>query len=358
MKKTEPSYLSGRGAQEQRPNRFERYHHEPRNDFLEYRWREGESSAPRTQFIEVHPKTIVNKVTSPDVGMPYSMNPYQGCEHGCVYCYARNTHEYWGYGPGLDFESRILVKANAPELLEAHLRKPSWKAAPIVLSGNTDCYQPAERHFRISQRCLQVFLKYRHPVGIITKNALLLRDLEVLKDLNAHGLVGVHISITSLQEDTRRLLEPRTASIAKRLRTIRTLSEAGIPVNAMLAPIIPGLNSHELMDLAKAAADCGARSFGFTVVRLNGAIGKLFSEWIHAAMPGRAEKVLAQIRSCHGGRLNDSRFGLRNKGEGPIAQQIHQMAALARRKYFKGRTSLKLNTGLHAEYKTGQLRLF
>jgi DNA repair photolyase len=187
---------------------------------------------------------------------------------------------------------------------------------------------------------------------------LLLRDLDILKALNEHRLIGVHISLTSLQEDTRRLLEPRTASIAKRLRTIRTLSEAGIPVNAMLAPIIPGINSHEILSLAEAAADCGARSFGYTVVRLNGAIGGLFTEWIHSAMPERAEKVLSQIRSCHGGQLNDSRFGLRNKGEGPIAHQIHQMAGLAKKRYFSGRKFPALNCGLHEEYKTGQWRLF
>ncbi|MEJ2585544.1 MAG: PA0069 family radical SAM protein [Robiginitalea sp.] len=359
MKNTQRSaFLKGRGAQKSEPNRFEKYLHEPRADFKEYRVLEGETTEARTRYLKVYPKSIVNKVESPDVGMAYSMNPYQGCEHGCVYCYARNTHQYWGYGPGIDFESRILVKENAPALLEEQLRKPAWKAVAIVLSGNTDCYQPAEKKFQLTRSCLEIFLKYRHPVGIITKNALLLRDLDLLKALHQYGLVGVHVSVTSLNPDTRRLLEPRTATTARRLKTIETLAAAGIPVNAMLAPIIPGINSHELMELARVVADAGARSFGLNVVRLNGAIGEIFSHWIHKAMPDRAEKVLNQIRACHGGTLNDSRFGIRNKGEGPLAKQIHRMAEICKKKYFSGRVFPDLNTELHGEYKTGQLKLF
>lgn len=351
-------HLKGRGAQGPVHNRFEEMRHEALPEFREYCHHSGEDAPVRTQYLRVHPKTVVNKVDSPDVGMSYSMNPYQGCEHGCVYCYARNTHEYWGYGPGLDFESRILVKENAPLLLEAHLRKPGWKAATIVLSGNTDCYQPAERKFRLTRACLEVFLKYRHPVGIITKNALLLRDMDLLKALNEEGLVGVHISVTTLKEETRRLLEPRTTTTAQRLKTIEQLSQAGIPVNAMLAPVIPGINSHELMSLARSVSSAGALSFGLNVVRLNGAIGGIFTDWIRSAMPERSEKVLQQIKACHGGTLNDSRFGIRNKGEGPMAAQIHRMAEVARLRYFRGRTFPKLNTALHETFKHGQLRLF
>ena len=351
-------YLKGRGAQKSEANRFERYRHEPRDDYQEYQLLEGERSSVRTEYLKVYPKSIVNKVESPDVGMSYSMNPYQGCEHGCVYCYARNSHQYWGYGPGLDFESRILIKEQAPLLLEKQLRKPNWRAATIVLSGNTDCYQPAEKKFRLTRACLEVFLRYRHPVGIITKNALLLRDLDLLKELHLYGLVGVHISVTSLNPETRRLLEPRTTTTVQRLRTIEKLAESGIPVNAMLAPIIPGINSHELMALARVVADAGASSFGLNVVRLNGAIGEIFTHWIRRAMPDRAEKVLNQIRSCHGGTLNDSRFGMRNKGEGPVARQIHRMAEIGRKRYFPGRQFPVLNTEMHQEYKTGQLKLF
>ncbi len=352
-------FLGGRGAQQNTPNKFLQHMYETRDDFLEFCRVEGEEvESNATQYIPIFPKTIVNKVTSPDVGMTYSLNPYQGCEHGCIYCYARNTHEYWGYSAGLDFERRILVKKSAPELLETKLRQKNWKASTIVLSGNTDCYQPAEQKFGLTRKCLEVFLKYRHPVGIITKNAWILKDLDILNELNQYGLVGVHISVTSLSEETRRILEPRTASIQKRLKTIKILAENNIPVNAMLAPMIPGINSHELLPLAKTVAEHGALSFGLTVVRLNGAIGQIFTDWIQKTMPDRADKVLHQIAACHGGNLNDSRFGTRTKGEGKIAEQIHEMAQLARKKYFKSKVFPKLNHELHQSYKNGQLKLF
>ena len=351
--------LKGRGAQKNTSNKFLQHVYEMREDFLEFCRVEGEvPESNKTQYIPIFPKTIVNKVDSPDVGMMYSMNPYQGCEHGCVYCYARNAHEYWGYSAGLDFERKILVKKSAPELLEKKIGHKKWLAQTIVLSGNTDCYQPAEQKFQITRKCLEVFLKYRHPVGIITKNSLILRDLDLLTELNAHHLVGVNISVTSLSEKTRGKLEPRTASIQKRLQTIKILSENNIPVNAMLAPMIPGINSHELLQLAKTVAEHGALSFGLTVVRLNGAIGQIFSDWIKKAMPDRAEKVLKLIQDCHGGSINDSRFGLRTKGEGNIAGQIHDMAKLARQRYFKDRSFPPLNMDLHEQYKNGQMKLF
>lgn len=288
-----------------------------RDDFLEFCAKEGEQpNKNKTLYLPVFPKTIVNKVDSPDVGMLYSMNAYQGCEHGCVYCYARNTHEYWGYSAGLDFESRILVKKDAPKLLEELLKKKTWEAHPIVMSGNTDCYQPAEKQFEITRQCLQVFLKYKHPVAIITKNTLILRDLDLLKALAKDHLIGVNVSITSLSEQTRRVLEPRTTTINGRLETVKTLSDNGIPVNVMLAPIIPSINSHEILPLAKAASDNGALSIGHTIVRLNGAIGEIFTDWIKKTMPDRAHKVLHQIESCHGGTLNDSRYKTRIRGEG------------------------------------------
>lgn len=352
-------YLKGRGAQQNTPNKFFQHINETRDDFLEFCRIEGEEADNnKTQYIPIFPKTIVNKVTSPDIGMSYSMNPYQGCEHGCIYCYARNTHEFWGYSAGLDFERKILIKKDAPKLLEAKLKSKKWQASTIVLSGNTDCYQPAEKKFEITRACLEVFLKYRHPVGIITKNSLILRDLDILKELTKHKLLGVNVSITSLSEETRRILEPRTATIKKRLETIRILSENGIPVNAMLAPIIPGINSHEIMNLAKAVSDNGALSFAFTVVRLNGAIGQIFTDWIHKTLPDRAEKVLHQIEACHGGNLNDSRYGIRGRGEGKIAKQIHDLVRLARHLYFKDKVFPKLNYDLHEQYKDGQMRLF
>ena len=352
-------YLKGRGAQQNSHNRFAEHIYETRDDFLEFCRLEGEDAdRNKTQYLPIFPKTIVNKVTSPDVGMEYSMNPYQGCEHGCIYCYARNTHEFWGYSAGLDFERKILFKEEAPQLLEAKLKSKKWKACTIVLSGNTDCYQPAEKQFKITRACLEIFLKYKHPVGIITKNALILRDLDILKELAKDNLVRVNISVTSLSENTRRILEPRTATIKKRLETIRVLSENGIPVNAMLAPIIPGINSHEILNLAKAVSSHGASSFAFTVVRLNGAIGQIFTHWIKRALPDKADKVLHQIKECHGGALNDSRFGVRSRGEGTIAKQIHDMMRLAKRLYFKEAISPKLNTDLHETFKEGQMRLF
>ncbi|MDC6350436.1 PA0069 family radical SAM protein [Zeaxanthinibacter sp. PT1] len=353
------SFHKGRGAQQNPDNKFLQHRYETRDDFLEYMRAEGEDLGPgKTQYLPIFPKTIVNKVTSPDVGMNWSLNPYQGCEHGCIYCYARNSHEYWGYSAGLDFETRILVKENAPALLEDKLRSKNWKAETIVLSGNTDCYQPAEEKFRLTRACLEIFLKYRHPVGIITKNSRILQDLDLLKELAAHKLVGVNISVTSLSEQTRRILEPRTATIAKRLQAIQELSDNNIPVNAMLAPIIPGINSHEALPLAKAVADHGARSFSFTVVRLNGAIGQIFTDWIRKAMPDKADKVLHQIAECHGGSLNDSRFGLRNKGDGILAKQIHDMVKLAKKQYFQDRSFPPLDNSLHHQYKKGQLSLF
>lgn len=341
------------------PNRFFELSHEMRDDFLEYCALEGEEADKnKTRFLEVFPKTIVNKVASPDVGMAYSMNMYQGCEHGCIYCYARNTHEFWGYSAGLDFERRILVKKEAPLLLEKFIGRKSWKAIPIVMSGNTDCYQPAEKEFELTRKCLEVFLKYKHPVGIITKNALILRDLDLLKELAQDHLIRVNISITSLSETTRRVLEPRTATIKKRLETVKILSENKIPVNVMMAPIIPSINSHEILALAEKVSDLGASGLGHTIVRLNGAIGEIFTDWIKKTMPDRAEKVLHQIESCHGGNLNDSRFGTRMRGEGEIAKQINDMVKLAKRKYFKDRSIVELNTHLHECYKDGQLKLF
>lgn len=353
------SIIKGRGAQQNVHNRFFELTYEMRDDFLEFCEKEGEIvDINKTQYLNVFPKTIVNKVTSPDVGMAYSMNMYQGCEHGCIYCYARNSHEFWGYSAGLDFERKILVKKEAPKLLETLLKKKSWIAHPIVMSGNTDCYQPAEKKFEITRACLEVFLKYKHPTAIITKNALILRDLDLLKELTKDNLISVNVSITSLSEDTRRILEPRTATIKRRLQVVKELSENGIPVNVMLAPIIPSINSHEILPMAKAVSEAGALSIAHTIVRLNGAIGEIFTDWLKKTMPDRADKVLHQIENCHGGTLNESRYGIRIRGEGQISKQINDLVALARLKYFKDKAMPRLNTALHEQYKVGQMKLF
>ena len=312
----------------------------------------------RTTVTVETPRTIISRNASPDVPFDRSINPYRGCEHGCIYCFARNSHEYWGYSAGLDFERKILVKKNAPLLLEEKLKSKNWKAHTIVMSGNTDCYQPAERKFEITRKCLELFLKYRHPVGIITKNSLITRDIDILSELAKENLIGVNVSITSMNEKTRLLLEPRTATIAKRFETVRKLSEHGIPVNVLIAPVIPGINSHEIIPIAKAASDAGALSIGYTVVRLNGAIGEIFTDWIRKAMPDRADKVLNQIKACHGGTLNDSRWNDRMRGEGEFAEMIRKQIALARRKFFIGKEFPKMNVSLYDQYKGGQLELF
>jgi len=255
------SYLKGRGAQINPSNPFHKHVYD--EDPLLFD--PDQETDLRTEYIEVYPKSILNKVDSPDIGPAWSMNPYQGCEHGCVYCYARNTHTYWGYSAGLEFEQKILVKRLAPRILEETIKKKSWKALPIMLAGNTDCYQPAEHRFKITRQLLEVCWQYRHPVGIITKSSLVLRDLDLLRQLAAHRLVKVSVSVTTLQEELRRFLEPRTASVNRRLHTIRALSDNGIPVNVMLAPVIPGLNEHEILEMAKQVSVHGARSIGYTM---------------------------------------------------------------------------------------------
>ena len=286
------------------------------------------------------------------------MNPYQGCEHGCIYCYARNTHEYWGYSAGLDFERKILYKKNAAELLEQKLKSKNWKAQNIMLSGNTDCYQPIEKKLELTRSILKVFLKYKHPVSVITKNTLILRDLDILIELATLNLLHVSISITSLQEKTRRILEPRTASIHKRLKIVEILSKNNVPVNVMMAPIIPAINSHEIFDLVKKVSELGAKSAAYTIVRLNGAIGEIFTDWVRKTLPDRADKILNQIADCHGGQLNDSRFGTRMRGEGKIAEQVNIQFRLAKKMFLSSTSLPPLDYSLYAKNKNPQLRLF
>lgn len=324
-------YFKGRGAQIKTENKFLKAQYV--TDHIEG-LDEELLSAPTTQIFQEQPKKIVNKVTSPDLGMAYSLNPYQGCEHGCIYCYARNTHEYYGFSAGLDFESKIMVKRNAPSLLEKFILHPDWHPVPISVSGNTDCYQPQEKKFEITRNLLKIFAQYRHPLGMITKNSLILRDLDLLSDLAKDNLVHVYISITTLDENLRRVMEPRTASAMKRLQTIETLSKAGVAVGVMNAPIIPGLNDSEIPAILKAASDHGAKNAGMTIVRLNGSIGKIFEDWLRKNFPDRFDKVWNQICSMHGGNVNDSQFGRRMVGEGTFAEAIHQLFRTSKKKYF------------------------
>ncbi|TCC86916.1 PA0069 family radical SAM protein [Pedobacter frigiditerrae] len=313
------NYLNGRGAQFNTSNKFlknslAKEHPEGIDD-----WEEPNS---KTTFIIGKSKTVVNKVDSPDVGMAYSLNPYQGCEHGCIYCYARNSHEYWGFSAGLDFERKIIVKKDAPELFKKFLEKKGWDATPISLSGNTDCYQPAERKFRLTRQLLEIALQYKQPITMITKNALILRDLDILQDLAKLKLSAVYVSITSLDEKLRLKLEPRTTTAKQRLKIIEELSKVGLPTGVMAAPMIPGLNDHEMPAILKACADNGCKSAGYTVVRLNGVINQIFEDWLRKNFPDRFDKVWHQIQNCHNGNVNDSRFGTRMHGEGNFALMI------------------------------------
>jgi DNA repair photolyase len=331
----EDDYFKGRGAQIKTSNKFLKAEYV--TDHIEG-LDEPMLSAPTTQVFYENARKVVNKVDSPDLQGMFSLNPYQGCEHGCIYCYARNTHEYWGFSAGLDFESKIIVKENAPELLEKFLIHPAWHATPIMLSGNTDCYQPLERKLEITRKLLMIFAKYRHPVGIISKNSLVSRDIDILSDLAKDRLVQVHISITTLNEDLRRAMEPRTASGKKRLLTVEALATAGIPVGIMNAPIIPGLNHHEIPMILKAASEHGAMGAGMTMVRLNGSIGKIFEDWLRKNFPDRFDKVWNQICAMHGGNVNDSVFGRRMTGEGNYAEVVQQLFRSSKKKYFEGKS--------------------
>ncbi len=349
----EEEYFKGRGAQIKTSNKFLKAEYVAEHiEGLD----EPLLSVPTTQVFYENAKKVVNKVESPDLQGMFSMNPYQGCEHGCIYCYARNTHEYWGFSAGLDFESKIIVKENAPQLLEKFLMHPQWHATPIMLSGNTDCYQPLERKLEITRKLLMIFSKYRHPVGIISKNSLVTRDIDILSDLAKDKLVQVHISITTLNEDLRRAMEPRTASGKKRLLTVEALAKAGIPVGIMNAPIIPGLNHHEIPTILKAASDHGAMGAGMTIVRLNGSIAKIFEDWLRKNFPDRFDKVWNQICAVHGGNVNDSVFGRRMTGEGNYAEVVQQLFRSSKKKYFEGRSMPAMD--LTKFRKGGNLNLF
>ena len=347
-------HLAGRGAQVNPANKFLK--HEFVTEHNEGIDEEVHLHAPKTQFIFESPKTIVNTVDSPDLKMMYSLNPYQGCEHGCAYCYARNVHQYWGFSAGLDFETKIVVKKNAPELLSQFFRKRSWKATPIALSGNTDCYQPAERNFKITRALLEVFLKFQNPVGVITKNVLVSRDIDILKELASRDLVHIYFSLTTLDDKLRRVLEPRTATAKAKLNAIEKLSDAGIPVGIMNAPIIPGLNEHEMPKVIKAAADAGALSAGYTVLRLNGPISTIFYSWLKKNFPGQSRKIWHKVQSMHGGKVNDSQWGRRMQGEGSLADTINQLFNQSRKKYMNGRGLPEYNLSRFS--RNGTLSLF
>lgn len=326
------NFIKGKGAQLNVPNKFSSTTLSTEDwDGID---EEHDLSSSKIQVFRESPRSIISTNTSPDLSFEMSVNPYQGCEHGCVYCYARNTHEYWGFSAGLDFESKIKMKPNAAKLLEEAFLKPSYKPSVIMLSGNTDCYQPIERKYALTRQLLGVCNSYQNPVSIITKNALILRDIDVLSELASKNLVHVLISMTTLNEDLRRTLEPRTASAKKKLQVIEQLTDNNIPVGVMHAPIIPSLNQSETPALLKAASEAGASFASYSVIRLNGQVGKIFKDWLEKVFPDRAEKVWNQIMELHDGKVNESGYGKRMKGEGTTAKMIKQMFEVAKGRYF------------------------
>ena len=303
-------------------------------------------SPPRltTQIFRDTSRTIITRNDSPDVGMDTTVNPYRGCEHGCIYCYARPTHEYLGLSAGLDFESKIFVKEDAAKLLHEKLMSPRWEPRLVHFSGITDCYQPLERKLKITRACLEVLAEFRNPVGIITKNFLVTRDIDVLSELAAHNAVTVNLSITTLDPKLASLMEPRTAQPKMRLKAVEMLAKAGIPVGINIGPVLPGLTDHEIPAILEAAANAGARRAGYTMLRLPYAVKDLFQSWLAEHFPDRKDKVLAHVREVRGGKLNDAGFGTRMTGTGPYAEQVQQMFRLYRRRHGLDRPHFEAST--------------
>jgi DNA repair photolyase len=295
-------------------------------------WDPSEDPSPKTQFLRDLSQTIISYNDSPDIPFNASLNAYRGCEHGCSYCYARNTHEYLGFSAGLDFETKIMVKEKAPELLRRELSSPKWKPQELAMSGVTDCYQPIERKLQLTRKCLGVLAEFRNPVSIITKNYLVTRDLDLLGELAAHQAVQVNISINSLDTELARKLEPRASSPKMRLAAVELLAKAGIPVGVLVAPVIPALNDYEIPSVLAAAKVAGAGWAGTEILRLPLTVGPIFEQWLEQNLPEKMGKILGRIRAIRGGKLNDPRFGSRMRGQGVFADQISRMFYVARRK--------------------------
>jgi DNA repair photolyase len=346
--------IRGRGAAHNPKNRFERLAYEPDAEA-----RDEDEPAPRTVYLRDASRSALAHNDSPDVGFDWGLNPYRGCEHGCVYCFARPTHEYLGFSAGLDFETRILVKEDAPELLRAQLASPRWTPAVIGMSGVTDPYQPIERKLGITRRCLEVLAECRNPVAVITKNHLVTRDADLLGELARHDAATVNVSVTSLDVELQRAMEPRTSSPARRLEAIRVLAEAGVPVNVLIGPVIPGLNDHEVPRILQAGADAGATSASYVALRLPHGVKELFADWLERRFPERKEKVLGRVREIRGGKLYDSTFNLRGRGTGVYADGMAALFAAGCRKAGLERGRFTLSTAaFRRPHAHGQLGLF
>ena len=354
MQPTEQRPLHGRGTGHNPTNRFERLAILPDADA---QIPECEQIQPRTHFFRDSSKSVIAYNTSPDLGFMTSFNPYRGCEHGCIYCYARPTHEYLGFSAGLDFETRIMVKEDAPQLLRAEMSKKSWVPQTVSIGGVTDPYQPVERKLRITRRCLEVFLEFKNPATVITKNHLVTRDVDVLSAMAKENLTGVFVSITTLRKELTQIMEPRTAVPKMRLAVIEKMANAGVPVGVMVAPVIPGLTDEEMPAILKAAADAGAITAGYVPVRLPFAVKELFEKWLAEHMPDRKDKVLNRIRAMRGGKLNDSDFHTRMRGFGVFAEQMEKMFEVASKKAGIPFRKLELSTD-HFRVPSAQMGLF
>lgn len=328
--------LKGRGAADNPPNRFDRVHYEPSAD-----GEPDERPAPATQFFRDNSQSIIATNDSPDVPFSASINPYRGCEHGCIYCYARPYHEYLGMSIGLDFETKILVKEDAPKLLRKELHSPKWQPQALGISGVTDAFQPIERQLQITRRCLEVLAEFRNPAWIVTKNRLVTRDIDILARLAEHDAVCVVIAVTTLDAELARVMEPRATMPAGRLQAIRELSEAGIPTTVLVAPTIPGLTDHEMPAILAAAREAGALSAGYTMLRLPHGLPALFTSWLEQHFPEKKDKILGRIEAMRGGELNDPRFKFRMRGEGVLADAVKQVFEVTKKRLgFPGRPPL------------------
>jgi DNA repair photolyase len=344
----------GRGSQDNPANRFEALRVETDEDA----WIDDDPRPLRTTFLRDDSQSILSRNTAEDLSFEFGVNPYRGCEHGCSYCYARTYHEYLGYSAGLDFESKIVVKADAPRLLEAALAKPSYRPGKLAMSGVTDCYQPVERKLEITRRCLEVMARFRQPVALITKNALVARDIDHLAELARHGAVCVYLSITTLDPKLARILEPRASSPRARLEALRALAEAGIPVGPSAAPMIPGLNDHELPAILTAAKEAGASFAAYSMVRLPGAVAGIFERWLDRHFPDRKEKILNRIRASQGGSLNNTTPGERMRGSGEAAGQLRALHHATCRRLGLATRPPELSTAAFRRVQPGQGELF
>lgn len=324
--------MKGRGSSQQPINRFTNTELETDPEYLEYLHQTGEASVPSTQVLADSSRSVISRNRSPDIDFTYSLNPYRGCEHGCSYCYARPSHEFLGFSAGLDFETKIIAKPEAPQLLREALSKKSWKGEHLVMSGVTDPYQPKEKELQITRGCLSVAAEFRQPVEIITKNYGVTRDLDLLQRLASYNAASVRISITSLDPKLSRRLEPRASAPERRLQAVARLSEGGVPVGVNVSPVIPGLNDHEVPAIISAAKEAGAQWVHYIPLRLPGAVAEVFLGWLDEFEPNRKDKVVRLVRELRGGRLNQSRFHTRFQGEGEVARRLQQFFDLARKK--------------------------